>query len=177
MGFTTSSCAAAIRGTSSRKYFANYFLHTSDVTFDMQRNSMEVHHKHAEPWRVTLIDTGEETMTGGRLRHVRSFVGDSDFCMTYGDGVSDVDIGALVRFHAASGKLATITAVQPPGRFGTLDLQGDGVRSFREKPDGDGRMDQRRFFVLSRVYWTTSRAMTPSGSVIPWNGWLRKGNS
>jgi glucose-1-phosphate cytidylyltransferase len=137
------------KGYVIKEYFANYFLHTSDVTFDMQRNSMEVHQKHAEPWRVTLVDTGEHTMTGGRLRRVRNFLGDSDFCMTYGDGVSDVDIGELVRFHQQSGKLATITSVQPPGRFGTLEFQGDAVRSFHEKPHGDGAWINGGFFVLS----------------------------
>ena len=137
------------KGYLIKEYFANYFLHTSDVTFDMQRNSMEVHQKHAEPWRVTLVDTGEETMTGGRLRRVRGYVGDADFCMTYGDGIGDVDIGELVRFHLQSGKLATVTAVQPPGRFGTLEFEGDGVRNFHEKPHGDGAWINGGFFVLS----------------------------
>ena len=137
------------KGYLIKEYFANYFLHTSDVTFDMQRNSMEVHQKYAEPWRVTLVDTGEQTMTGGRLRRVRSFVGDADFCMTYGDGMSDVDIGELVRFHLQSGKLATVTAVQPPGRFGTLEFEGDRVRDFHEKPHGDGAWINGGFFVLS----------------------------
>ena len=137
------------KGYMIKEYFANYFLHMSDVTFDMQNNAMEVHQKHVEPWRVTLIDTGERTMTGGRLKRVRSYVGDADFCMTYGDGVSDIDIGELVRFHTRSGKLATITAVQPPGRFGTLDVQDDMVRSFVEKPHGDGAWINGGFFVLS----------------------------
>jgi glucose-1-phosphate cytidylyltransferase len=137
------------KGYMIKEYFANYFLHMSDVTFDMRSNAMEVHQKHVEPWRVTLVDTGEHTMTGGRLKRVRSYVGDADFCMTYGDGVSDIDIGELVRFHAASGRLATITAVQPPGRFGTLDLEGDRVSSFVEKPHGDGAWINGGFFVLS----------------------------
>jgi glucose-1-phosphate cytidylyltransferase len=137
------------KGYMIKEYFANYFLHMSDVTFDMQNNAMEVHQKHVEPWRVTLVDTGEQTMTGGRLQRVRSYLADAVFCMTYGDGVSDVDIGALMRFHARSGKLATITAVQPPGRFGTLDVQGDSVRRFIEKPHGDGAWINGGFFVLS----------------------------
>jgi len=137
------------KGYMIKEYFANYFLHMSDVTFDMQNNAMEVHQKHVEPWRVTLVDTGEQTMTGGRLKRVRSYVEADDFCMTYGDGVSDIDIKELVRFHVRSGKLATITAVQPPGRFGTLDVQGDMVRSFVEKPHGDGAWINGGFFVLS----------------------------
>lgn len=137
------------KGYMIKEYFANYFLHMSDVTFDMQRNSMEVHQKHAEPWRVTLVDTGDQTMTGGRLLRVRHFVGDSDFCMTYGDGVSDIEITNLIRFHVESGMLATITAVQPPGRFGTLDFRGDTVRRFHEKPGGDGAWINGGFFVLS----------------------------
>jgi glucose-1-phosphate cytidylyltransferase len=136
------------KGYMIKEYFANYFLHMSDVTFDMQNNAMEVHQKHVEPWRVTLVDTGEQTMTGGRLKRVRSYVEADDFCMTYGDGVSDIDIKELVRFHVRSGKLATITAVQPPGRFGTLDVQGDMVRSFVEKPHGDGAWINGGFFVV-----------------------------
>jgi glucose-1-phosphate cytidylyltransferase len=137
------------KGYMIKEYFANYFLHTSGVTIDMQRNSMDVHHKHAEPWRVTLVDTGDDTMTGGRLKRVRSFIGDGDFCMTYGDGLSDVDVGALLRFHAASGKLATITAVLPPGRFGTLEIHDAAVSRFREKLEGDGTWINGGFFVLS----------------------------
>jgi glucose-1-phosphate cytidylyltransferase len=137
------------KGYVIKEYFANYFLHMSDVTFDMKHNAMEVHQRNVEPWRVTLVDTGEQTMTGGRLKRVESYVGDADFCMTYGDGVSDVDVSALLRFHANSGKLATITAVQPAGRFGALDVQGDAVRSFVEKPRGDGAWANGGFFVLS----------------------------
>ena len=136
------------KGYMIKEYFANYFLHMSDVTFDMQNNAMEVHQRHVEPWRVTLVDTGEHTMTGGRLKRVRSYI-DADFCMTYGDGVSDIDVGELVRFHTRSGRLATITAVQSPGRFGMLDVQGDTVRSFVEKPHGDGAWINGGFFVLS----------------------------
>jgi glucose-1-phosphate cytidylyltransferase len=137
------------KGYVIKEYFANYFLHMSDVTFDVRNNAMEVHQKFVEPWRVTLVDTGEQTMTGGRLRRVRSYIGDVDFCMTYGDGVSDVDIPALLRFHAKSRKLATITAVQPAGRFGALDVVGGAVRSFVEKPKGDGAWVNGGFFVIS----------------------------
>ena len=137
------------KGYLIKEYFANYFLHMSDVTFDMRSNAMEVHQKHVEPWRVTLVDTGERTMTGGRLKRVRSYIGDADFCMTYGDGVSDIDIAELLRFHAGSGRLATITAVQPAGRFGALDLQGDAVAGFVEKPQGDGAWFNGGYFVLS----------------------------
>ena len=137
------------KGYVIKEYFANYFLHMSDVTFDMAQNKMEVHQASAEPWRVTLIDTGEGTMTGGRIRRVRRYLGDADFCLTYGDGVSDVDIGALIEYHRLHGRLATITAVQPPGRFGALDLDGAEVRKFQEKPDGDGGWINGGFFVLS----------------------------
>ena len=137
------------KGYVIKEYFANYFLHMSDVTFDMQHNAMEVHQRNVEPWRVTLVDTGEQTMTGGRIKRVKSYLGDADFCMTYGDGVSNVDINALRHFHADSGKLATITAVQPAGRFGALDVQGDAVRSFVEKPKGDGAWVNGGFFIIA----------------------------
>lgn len=138
------------KGYVIKEYFANYFLHTSDVTFDMQSNQMEVHTRSAEPWKVTLVDTGEETMTGGRLKRVAKYLGDSDaFCFTYGDGVSDIDIGESIRFHRSHGKLATLTAVQPPGRFGALDLTGTQVNSFQEKPQGDGAWVNGGYFVLS----------------------------
>lgn len=138
------------RGYVIKEYFANYFLHMSDVTFDMTNNRMEVHHRHAEPWRVTVVDTGEHTMTGGRLRRVSEYVKDDDaFCFTYGDGVADVDIAASIRFHQAHGRMATVTAVQPPGRYGALDLSGDAVRGFTEKPRGDGGFINGGFFVLS----------------------------
>lgn len=138
------------KGYIIKEYFANYFLHMSDVTFDMASNRMEVHHKHAEPWRVTLVDTGEDTMTGGRLRRVADYVRDEEaFCFTYGDGVADLDISASVAFHRTHGKLATVTAVLPPGRFGSLARDGDAVRGFIEKPRGDGGWINGGFFVLS----------------------------
>lgn len=138
------------KGYIIKEYFANYFLHNSDVTFDMQENRMEVHERHAEPWRVTLVDTGEDTLTGGRLKRVAEYVKDeSAFCFTYGDGVSDVDISALIAFHKQHGKLATVTAVQPPGRYGALSLDDDVVRGFIEKPQGDGGWINGGFFVLS----------------------------
>ncbi|MFT4171280.1 MAG: glucose-1-phosphate cytidylyltransferase [Rhodocyclaceae bacterium] len=137
------------KGYLIKEYFANYCLHMSDVTFDMKENSMQVHHKKAEPWRVTLVDTGESTMTGGRLKRIASHVGRDDFCMTYGDGVSDVDISALLAFHRRHGRLATVTGVQPPGRYGSLDLDGTLVKSFLEKPNGDGAWINGGFFVLS----------------------------
>ena len=127
------------KGYLIKEYFANYFLHMSDVTFDMRTNAMRVHEQHAEPWQVTLVDTGDETLTGGRLRRVASYVRDEDaFCFTYGDGLSDVNITALIAFHRAHGKWATVTAVQPPGRYGALERSGDQVIGFTEKPRGDG---------------------------------------
>lgn len=138
------------RGYVIKEYFANYFLHMSDVTFDMSNNSMTVHHLKAEPWKVTLVDTGAETQTGGRLKRVANYIDDHEpFCFTYGDGVSDVHIGNLLDFHKSHSKLATITAVYPPGRFGALDIQNSQVMSFKEKPRGDGGMINGGFFVLS----------------------------
>jgi glucose-1-phosphate cytidylyltransferase len=138
------------KGYLIKEYFANYFLHISDVTFDVANNSMEVHQSAAEPWRVTLVDTGEDTQTGGRLKRVLPFVQDEDaFHFTYGDGVADIDIGALTQRHRANGTLATVTAVQPTGRFGAMELHGDQVRGFEEKPDGDGAWINGGFFVLS----------------------------
>ncbi len=139
------------RGYVIKEYFANYFLHTSDVTFDLQANSMEVHRRHAEPWRVSLVDTGDATMTGGRIRRIAEYVKDKDaFCLTYGDGVCDVDLGHLIQFHRVHGLLATITATSPLGRFGTLNIRGDDrVTSFHEKPKGGGDMINGGFFVLS----------------------------
>lgn len=131
-----------------KEYFANYFLHMSDVTFDMEKNSMEVHEMHAEPWRVTIVDTGDATMTGGRLKRVANYIGNETFCMTYGDGVGDVDITAAIASHKAIGKKATVTAVQPPGRFGALHVEGDSVKGFIEKPEGDGGWINGGFFVL-----------------------------
>ena len=132
-----------------KEYFANYFLHTSDVTFDMKNNSMEVHQNTAEPWKVTLVDTGENTMTGGRIKRIKDYVGNEDFCMTYGDGVGNVDIRALVDFHKKHGKHATVTATQLAGRFGALTIHDSQVMNFQEKPDGDGAWISGGFFVLS----------------------------
>jgi len=138
------------KGYLIKEYFANYFLHMSDVTFDMAQNSMEVHQRNAEPWRVTLIDTGESTLTGGRLKRVSDYIKDEEsFCFTYGDGVSNVDIRASIEFHRQHSKLATVTAVQPPGRYGALDRSGAQVTGFSEKPRGDGGVINGGFFVLS----------------------------
>ena len=137
------------RGYMIKEYFANYFLHMSDVTFDMSSNQMQIHQKKAEPWKVTLVDTGESTMTGGRLKRVKPYLDSEDFCFTYGDGVGRIDIEALINFHKAHGKQATVTAVQPPGRFGALEMQGSVVNSFVEKPHGDGMYINGGFFVLS----------------------------
>jgi glucose-1-phosphate cytidylyltransferase len=136
------------KGYLIKEYFANYFLHMSDVTIDMTNNKIDVHHKKAEPWKVTLVDTGDSTQTGGRLRRVKDYL-DGHFCMTYGDGVGSVDISALLSFHCSHGGLATMTAVQPPGRFGALQMTGDKVSSFLEKPQGDGGKINGGFFVLS----------------------------
>lgn len=137
------------KGYVIKEYFANYFLHMSNVTFDMTQNSMEVHQRYAEPWRVTLIDTGQETLTGGRLKRVQKYVGNETFCFTYGDGVADIDIGALVAFHRNHGKRATVTAIQPPGRYGALNISvDDEVQNFQEKPVGDGAWINGGFFVL-----------------------------
>ena len=136
------------KGYVIKEYFANYFLHMSDVTFDMARNQMEVHHRNAEPWTVTLVDTGESTLTGGRLKRVQPFVGESTFCLTYGDGVSDVRIDQLIAQHQQQRPLATVTAIQPPGRYGALNLNGARVSSFQEKPAGDGAWINGGFFVL-----------------------------
>jgi glucose-1-phosphate cytidylyltransferase len=139
------------KGYLIKEYFANYFLHMSDVTFDMSKNSMEVHQRNAEPWRVTLVDTGDDTMTGGRLKRVGGYLqNEKEFCFTYGDGVSSVNLTELLAFHRKHGKLATLTAAYPPGRFGALDISSDGsVNSFKEKPKGDGAMINGGFFVLS----------------------------
>jgi len=137
------------RGYIIKEYFANYFLHMSDVTFDMEHNTMEVHHKKAEPWRVTLVDTGEDTLTGGRLKRVKEYVqNEEDFCFTYGDGVADINIADLIQFHRNNGKLATVTSVQPPGRYGALDFEGESIKGFIEKPKGEGGWINGGFFVL-----------------------------
>jgi len=136
------------KGYLIKEYFANYFLHMSDVTFDLGRNEMTVHERYAEPWRVTLVDTGQDTMTGGRLKRVAPYLDGSPFCFTYGDGVGDVNIRELISFHGQQKRLATITAVQPPGRFGLLDVEGERVASLQEKPQGDGGWVNGGFFVL-----------------------------
>ncbi len=142
---------AGYKGYIIKEYFANYFLHMSDVTFDMSRNGVEVHTRNAEPWRITIVDTGDESMTGGRLARVKPYLNDQTFCFTYGDGVADIDIRASIDFHQQRGKLATLTAVQPPGRYGSLGFDAndnDSVHTFQEKPDGDGAWINGGFFIL-----------------------------
>jgi glucose-1-phosphate cytidylyltransferase len=136
------------KGYVIKEYFANYFLHMSDVTFDLRKNAMQVHHNTSEPWTVTLVDTGDATQTGGRLKRVREHVGGETFCFTYGDGLSDIDVRALVEFHREQKTKATLTAVQPPGRFGVIDIQAEKIREFQEKPPGDGSWINGGFFVL-----------------------------
>lgn len=154
------------KGYVIKEYFANYFLHMSDVTFDMAANQMEVHERHAEPWRVTLVDTGDETQTGGRLKRVASYVRDEDvFCFTYGDGVSNVDVSATIAFHRQHGKLATVLAVKPPGRYGALQMQGAKVDMFTEKPPGEGGLINGGFFVLSPLCLERI-----SGDSVGWEG-------
>lgn len=136
------------KGYVIKEYFANYFLHMSDVTFDMKTNSMEVHQRNAEPWKVTIVDTGENTQTGGRLKRVKKYLGEETFCFTYGDGVSDVDIQALIAYHRSKNVKATLTGVQPPGRFGSLEMANGYVKSFQEKPLGDGSWINGGFFVM-----------------------------
>jgi len=136
------------KGYMVKEYFANYFLHMSDVTFDLKENKMEVHHKFAEPWKVTLVDTGLETMTGGRLKRVKKYVNENTFCFTYGDGLSDINLSDLIKFHKKNNTIATVTSVQPPGRFGLLDIQGDKISNFMEKPSGDWNWINGGYFVL-----------------------------
>lgn len=136
------------KGYMIKEYFANYFLHMSDVTIDLRSNSMDVHHKHAEPWRITLVDTGDATQTGGRLRRVANYLEDETFCFTYGDGLANVDIRQTIAFHREQGTLATVCAVQPPGRFGALDIEGSRITRFEEKPSGDGVWINGGFFIL-----------------------------
>lgn len=147
-GFNEFVICLGYKGYIVKEYFSNYFLHNCDVTFDMQTNEMSVHQNVNEPWKVTLVDTGMETMTGGRVRRIKPYVEGETFMLTYGDGLADLDIGALVAFHQAHGKTATLTAVQPLGRFGALELEGDVVSSFREKPLGDGDWINGGFMVL-----------------------------
>jgi glucose-1-phosphate cytidylyltransferase len=149
-GMTDFIICCGYKGYVIKEYFANYFLHMSDVTFDMRNNDLKVHQHSAEPWKVTLVDTGDETQTGGRIRRIGDYLaGEAAFCLTYGDGVSSVDITQLTQFHRSHGKLATVTAVQPPGRFGSLSMEGSLVRGFVEKPGGDGAWINGGFFVLS----------------------------
>src|SRR5688572_29229477 len=148
-GLTDFIICLGYKGYMIKEYFANYALHVSDVTFDLHTNQTSVHQSSAEPWRVTLVDTGEETMTGGRLKRVARYLDGEDFCFTYGDGLSDVNIHELIRFHRQHKSLATVTAVQPPGRFGALKLHEDRITSFQEKPEGDGGWVNGGFFVLS----------------------------
>jgi glucose-1-phosphate cytidylyltransferase len=148
-GVTEFIVCVGYRGYMIKEYFANYFLHQSDITFDIGQGRTEVHQKNAEPWRITVVDTGERTMTGGRLRRVREYLPvDAPFFFTYGDGVGDININRLLEFHRASGKCATLTGVQPPGRYGALEIEGDQVRKFQEKPQGDGSWINGGFFVL-----------------------------
>ena len=149
-GITDFIVCLGYKGYMIKEYFANYFLHMSDVTFDLARNAMEVHERHAEPWRVTLVDTGEQTQTGGRLKRIRHHLDGAVFCLTYGDGVGNIDVRGAIDFHQRHGKLATITAVQAPGRFGALQVKGNQVLAFREKADGDDAWINGGFFVLSR---------------------------
>ena len=136
------------KGYLIKEYFANYFLHTADVTIDLKNNAIEVHQNRSEPWKITLVETGADTQTGGRLKAIRPYLNDGEpFCFTYGDGLASIDITALIAFHRAHGKRATISAVAPPGRFGAIEFDGDRVRNFREKPDGDGAMINGGFFV------------------------------
>lgn len=138
------------KGYVIKEYFANYFLHTSDVTFHMDRdNELEIHRRKSEPWKVTLVDTGETSMTGGRLARVASYLDDDDFCFTYGDGLSDLNIAQLIEYHRQSGRLCTLTAVQPPGRYGALKIDGDKVINFKEKPEGDNAWINGGFFILN----------------------------
>jgi len=148
-GVTDFIICLGYKGYLIKEYFANYYLHTSDVTFDMRDNSMKVHQNTSEPWTVTLIDTGEFTQTGGRLKRIAPYLDNEDFCFTYGDGVSDVNVTELIKLHRSQNTLATITAVQPEGRFGALDMRGNKVCHFEEKPHGDGTWVNGGYFVLS----------------------------
>jgi len=148
-GITDFVICCGYKGYVIKEFFANYFLHMSNVTFDLHENQMEVHETMAEPWRITLVDTGLDTQTGGRLKRIAQYVAGEDFCCTYGDGVANVDITALINYHRSQGRLATVTAVQPPGRFGALQIEGDHVTAFLEKPHGDGNWINGGFFVLS----------------------------
>ena len=153
-GFDEFVVCLGYKGYMVKEYFSNYFLHNSDVTFSLADNSMEVHQATAEPWRVTLVDTGAETMTGGRIRRVRPYIGDEPFMVTYGDGVGDIDIHALLEVHRANGRMGTVTAVQLPGRFGAMNIaEGGGVSAFQEKPQGDGAWINGGFFVFEPEFF------------------------
>jgi glucose-1-phosphate cytidylyltransferase len=148
-GFNDFIICLGYKGYMIKEYFTNYYLHMSDVTVDIEHNNMEIHQSHSEPWRVSLVDTGDATMTGGRVRRIRRYVGDETFMLTYGDGVSDIDINALLKFHAEKKKIGTVTAIRPPGRFGALQITGDSaITSFLEKPKGDGGYINGGFFVF-----------------------------
>lgn len=150
-GITDFIICCGYKGYMIKEFFLNYFTHMSDITVDLEHNTLEVHSRKSEPWRVTLVDTGENTMTGGRLKRVANYLaGEADFCFTYGDGVSNVDVTALIASHREAGRSATVTAVRPPGRYGALEVEGNLVRSFAEKPAGDGGMINGGFFVLNR---------------------------
>ena len=149
-GITDFIICLGYKGYMIKEYFANYFLHMSDVTFDLSSNKLEVHHKSAEPWRVTLIDTGDQTQTGGRLKRVAEYLDNETFCFTYGDGLADIDIRAEIAFHKKKHCLATMCAVQPPGRFGAIDIKDNRIARFEEKPSGDGSWINGGFFVLER---------------------------
>jgi glucose-1-phosphate cytidylyltransferase len=149
-GLTDFVICTGYKGYVIKEYFANYFLHMCDVTFDLAHNQLEIHHSHAEPWKVTLVDTGEATQTGGRVKRVARYLDDGPFLLTYGDGVADIDITALLAFHREHKRLATVTGVQPPGRFGSLEIDGTRATGFREKPTGDGGWINGGFFVLGR---------------------------
>ncbi len=165
------------KGHIIKEYFANYSLHLSDITFDLKNNRTHVHQNETEPWKVTLVHTGENTMTGGRIKRIQSYLGNETFCLTYGDGVSNVDIQDLVQFHKAQKALVTLTAVQPPGRFGAFSL-GHGqnkIFTFKEKPQGDGAWINGGFFVLETAALNYIAVMIRFGSVIQWKGWRKKG--
>ncbi len=157
------------KGYVIKEYFANYFLHMSDVTFDMKRNEMKVHHRYAEPWTVTVVDTGENTLTGGRLKRVATYLEEGPFCFTYGDGVGDVDIQATIKQHQNSNNEVTLTAVRPPGRYGALELQGNQVSAFCEKPEGDGGWINGGFFVVnpSAIRRIESDLSSWEGQILP----------
>jgi len=163
-GITEFVVCLGYRGYMIKEYFANYFLHNADVTISMADNAMEVHQQYAEPWKVTLVDTGPSTMTGGRLKRVAKYLGAETFCLTYGDGVGDIDIAKIVAFHAEHGRLATVTAAQPPGRYGALNIAGDRVLSFKDKPVGDGGWINARFLSFLRASSVTSTTMRPYGT-------------